>query len=400
MATSNCTSNQLRTTNLQRLRKYETMLNLDFTEEQNMLRDMVRGMCEQHANLEVVRAMEDDPVGYPTAMWSQLAELGILGMTIPEEHGGSGMTMQEGVIVYEELGRALAPLPHLVSCVASAGAILAGGSQEQIEHWVPRLASGEVIVTPAWLEPNNSHAAQGVQMRAVADGDRFVLNGTKLQVYFASAAQRLIVVARMGDDANEVDLFLVDPHASGVTLTQKMSISSDTQYRVDFNDVSVDASDRLGAAGSGWATWQHVMNDVMILQAAYANGGDEHALEITVQYSKDREQFDKPLGAFQALSHYMADAKTAIDGSKMLNYEAAWAHSLGRPVTKLAAMSKLFACNTYRDTTAMAQQIFGGVGFTLEYEIQLYFRRAKQQQISWNDTRRCEDLIAAEVLDS
>ena len=144
---------------------------------------------------------------------------------------------------------------------------------------------------------------------------------------------------------------------------------------------------------------QTVMNDAMILQAAYANGGNEHALDITVQYSKDREQFDKPLGAFQALSHDMADAKTALDGSKVLNYEAAWAHSLGRPVTKLAAMSKLFACNSYRDTTAMAQQIFGGVGFTLEYEIQLYFRRAKQQQITWNDTRTCEDLIAAAVLD-
>ena len=137
----------------------------------------------------------------------------------------------------------------------------------------------------------------------------------------------------------------------------------------------------------------------MVLAAAQANGGAEYALEITVQYSKDREQFDKPLGAFQALSHYMADAKTVIDGSKTLTYEAAWAHSTGRSIRKLAPMAKLFACNSFRDTTAMAQQIFGGVGFTLEYEIQLYFRRAKQLQLSWNDTRRCEDLIAAAVLD-
>jgi alkylation response protein AidB-like acyl-CoA dehydrogenase len=156
---------------------------------------------------------------------------------------------------------------------------------------------------------------------------------------------------------------------------------------------------RFGAAGSGWTTWQTVMQEAMILAAAQANGGAEYALEITVQYSKDREQFDKPLGAFQALSHYMADSKTRIDGAKTLTYEAAWAHSAGKPVAKLAAMSKLFACNTFRDTTAMAQQIFGGVGFTVEYEIQLYFRRAKQLQLSWNDTRRCEDLIAVAVLD-
>jgi alkylation response protein AidB-like acyl-CoA dehydrogenase len=375
------------------------MLNLDFTEEQDMLREMVRGVCEQYANLDVVRAMEDDAVGYPVDLWAQLAELGILGMTIPEEHGGSGMTMQEGVVVYEELGRALAPLPHLVSAVVSAGAILTGGSAEQIAEWVPKLASGEAIFTPAWTEPDNGFGPKGVQVEAVADGDGFTITGTKQHVYFASSAQRLIVLARTGAEPTAIDLFLVDPAADGVTLTQKMSISSDTQYRVDFAGVRVSAADRIGPAGSGWATWQTVMNDAMILQAAYANGGNEHALDITVQYSKDREQFDKPLGAFQALSHDMADAKTALDGSKVLNYEAAWAHSLGRPVTKLAAMSKLFACNSYRDTTAMAQQIFGGVGFTLEYEIQLYFRRAKQQQITWNDTRTCEDLIAAAVLD-
>ena len=368
------------------------MLNLDFTEEQDMLREMVRGVCEQYANLDVVRAMEDDAVGYPVDLWAQLAELGILGMTIPEEHGGSGMTMQEGVVVYEELGRALAPLPHLVSAVVSAGAILTGGSAEQIAEWVPKLASGEAIFTPAWTEPDNGFGPKGVQVEAVADGDGFTITGTKQHVYFASSAQRLIVLARTGAEPTAIDLFLVDPAADGVTLTQKMSISSDTQYRVDFAGVKVSAADRIGPAGSGWATWQTVMNDAMILQAAYANGGNEHALDITVQ-------FDKPLGAFQALSHDMADAKTALDGSKVLNYEAAWAHSLGRPVTKLAAMSKLFACNSYRDTTAMAQQIFGGVGFTLEYEIQLYFRRAKQQQITWNDTRTCEDLIAAAVLD-
>ena len=138
----------------------------------------------------------------------------------------------------------------------------------------------------------------------------------------------------------------------------------------------------------------------MILTAALANGGCDHALEITVQYAKDREQFDKPLGAFQALAHNMADARTALDGSKLLAYEAAWAHSTGGPLARLAPMAKLTACNSFRDTTAMAQQIFGGVGFTLEYEIQLYFRRAKQLQLSWNDTRRCEDLIAAAVLDA
>jgi alkylation response protein AidB-like acyl-CoA dehydrogenase len=376
------------------------MLNLDFTDEQDMLREMVRGLLAQYASNELVRALEDDPVGYSKELWAQLDELDLLGLLLPAEYGGSEMSMLEGVIIYEELGRSLAPTPHLVSCVASAGALVRAGSDEQRSEWLPKLASGEVIMTPAWNEPENGFGPRGVQVRAEADGDGFRITGTKQHVYFAAAADRLVVLARTGDAETDVDLFVVDPSAAGVTLTQKMSISSDTQYRVDLDGVHVAQADRIGAAGTGWATWQAVMDEVMILAAALANGGAEHALDITVQYSKDREQFDKPLGAFQALAHDMADAKTALDGAKVLAYEAAWAHSEGRSLASLAPMAKSFACTSYRDTTAMAQQIFGGVGFTLEYEIQLYFRRAKQLQLSWNDTRRCEDLIAAAVLDA
>jgi alkylation response protein AidB-like acyl-CoA dehydrogenase len=376
------------------------MLNLDFTDEQDMLRDMVRGLCAQYAPDEVVRQYEDDPTGYPPELWGQLAELGLLGLMLPEEYGGAGSSMLDGVILYEELGRSLAPIPHLESCVMSAGALLAAGSDDQRREWLPRLASGDAIVVPAWLEPGNGFSPQGVQLRATPSGDGFVLDGTKMHVRFAAAAERLLVLARTGDGPEDVDLFLVDPSADGVTLDQRMSISSDTQYRVDLAGVAVPASARVGGAGSGWTTWSTVMVDVMILTAALANGGCDHELEVTVQYAKDREQFDKPLGAFQALAHNMADARTVVDGSKLLAYEAAWAHSTGGPLARLAPMAKLTACNSFRDTTAMAQQIFGGVGFTLEYEIQLYFRRAKQLQLSFNDTRRCEDLIAAAVLDA
>jgi alkylation response protein AidB-like acyl-CoA dehydrogenase len=167
---------------------------------------------------------------------------------------------------------------------------------------------------------------------------------------------------------------------------------------VTFDGVHVAAGDRIGAAGSGWATWHDTMLDGVILLAAQAVGGAQYALDITVQYAKDREQFDKPLGAFQAIAHYLADASTAVDGATVLVHEAAWARADGRPVDRLAPMAKLFACQTFRDATAMAQQVFGGVGFTLDYDIQLYFRRAKALQISWWDDRYLEDLIAATVL--
>jgi alkylation response protein AidB-like acyl-CoA dehydrogenase len=136
-----------------------------------------------------------------------------------------------------------------------------------------------------------------------------------------------------------------------------------------------------------------------VLLGAQAVGGARYALEITVQYAKDRHQFDKPLGAFQALAHYLSDAVTNLDGAEQLVHEAAWAAANGRPITSLAPMAKLFACSTFRDITAMAQQIFGGIGFTLDFDIQLYFRRAKQQQLMWANDRALEDDVAAALLD-
>jgi len=373
-------------------------MDLDFSPEQDMLREMVRGLCTS-AGLDAVRALEDDPVGFQPEFWKQLGELDLIGLTLPAEFGGSEMSLLEAAVVYEELGRSLVPTPHFVSSVLSGGALTRGGTAEQRAAWLPRIASGEAILSVAWLEPDNSYAPKGVQLRAVPDADGVVLNGTKRHVAFASSAERLVVLARTGDAPTDIDLFLVDPTAPGVVLTQKTSISSDTQYDVTFTDVHVATSDRIGAAGSGWDTWNATMLDGAILAAAQAAGGAQFALEITVQYAKDREQFDKPLGAFQALAHNLADAKTNVDGATLLVYEAAWAAANGHDTSRLAPMAKLFACKTYRDVTAMAQQIFGGVGFTNEYDIQLYFRRAKQLQLSWWDDRELEDRVAVAVLD-
>ena len=374
-------------------------MDLDLNEEQQMLPDMVRGMLAEHSSIEVVRQTEDDPKGYPDTLWKQLGELGLVGILIPEAHGGAGQSLMEAALLYEELGRALAPVPHLGSAVLGAGALMAQGSEAQRETWLPKLASGDAILAPAWLEPDGGFGPEGVQLRARAEGDDFVLSGTKRHVAFASAADRLLVLARSGDAPEQVDLFLVDPGAAGVELTQQLSLGSAAQYRVDFAGVRVPASERIGPAGSGWVTWDTLMLDVVVLLAAQAIGGAERALEMTVEYAKERTQFDKPLGAFQAISHYLADASTKVDGGRTLVYEAAWTRSRGGSITKLAPMAKLFACQTYRDVTAMGEQVFGGVGFTIEYDIQLFFRRAKQLQLSWWDTRHLEERVARTVLD-
>ena len=376
------------------------MLDLTFTPEQEMLRETVRGVVATTCPLRVVRELEDDPTGYSPELWKQLAHLDLIGLQLPEEFGGSGMSTLETVVLYEEFGRAIAPSPHFVSSILSGGALARSGSQEQKQAWLPGIVSGEAVLTPAWLEPENSSRATGVQVRAVPDGDGWTITGIKRHVAFASAATRLVVLARTGDAPEDVDLFIVDPGSAGVTLTQQMTIASDAQYQVELAGVRVTEADRIGSAATGWTTWSAVMHEGIILAAAQAVGGAQYALEITVQYAKDRKQFDKPLGAFQALAHYLADAATNVDGAEVLVHEAAWARAEGRPVAKLAPMAKLYACQTFRDVTAMAQQLFGGIGFTVEFDIQLYFRRAKQLQLSWWDPRTLEELIATQVLDS
>jgi alkylation response protein AidB-like acyl-CoA dehydrogenase len=375
------------------------VLDLEFSPEQDMLRETVRKVCATASPLSVVRELEDDPVGYSTDLWKQMAELDLIGLLLPEEHGGSGMGALEGVVLYEELGRALAPTPHFASAVLCGGALARAGSVEQQGRWLAPIARGEAIVTPAWFEPENSCAPSGIQMRAAPDGTGVVLTGIKRHVPFASSATALVVLARTGEGPRDIDLFLVDPTAPGVTLRQQMTVASDTQFEVTFDAVALGPEARIGPASSGWATWDAVMHDGCILLAAQAMGGAQQALDITVQYAKDREQFGKPLGAFQAIAHYLADAVTAVDGGTTLVHEAAWARSEGRSVETLAPMAKLFACRTYRDVTAMAQQVFGGIGFTVDFDIQLYFRRAKALQVSWWDTRYLEELVASAVLD-
>ncbi|HEU5034226.1 MAG TPA: acyl-CoA dehydrogenase family protein, partial [Mycobacteriales bacterium] len=284
---------------------------MDFTPEQELLRESVRRTCERHSGIDVVRKLENDPVGFSPALWSALGELGLLGLTIAEEHGGQRPSGEAGVgstgmldaaIVYEEFGRALVPSPHFVSCVLAAGAIARHATPEQQREWLPRIAAGEAVVTVAWLEPDSGFTRRGVTATARRDGDGYRLTGVKRHVPFARAADRLLVLAKDGDD---VVLALVDPTADGVALEQQLTVAGDTQYRVSFDDVRVAPAGVLGS-GDAWESWNDTMLDGAILLAAQAVGGARAALELAVDYAKTRQQFDKPLGAFQALAHYLA----------------------------------------------------------------------------------------------
>lgn len=371
-------------------------MDLAFTDEQQMLRDSTRRMLSETAPIKVVREMENDPKGYPSALWAAMAEMGLTGICIDEAHGGIGLGALETAILYEELGRSLAPTPHFVSSVLSAGLIARAGSPAQKEQWLPAIASGEAILTPAWFEPGNGFGPEGVQLAAVRNGEGYTLSGSKHLVSFAAAAHQLLVLVRSGEAEEAIDILLVDSKSPGITLSRQKTMADDAQYRVTFKDVVVPAAARLGTAG--WSDWQAVLKDGMIALAAWAVGCGDRALEMAAEYAKEREQFGQPIGSFQGLAHPMAEVATVIEASRLLAQEAAWARDTGRPYARLAVMAHIQAADAARFSTRVGQQVMGGIGFTVDIDMQLYYRRAKQNQLAWGDADSLEEFIAADVL--
>jgi alkylation response protein AidB-like acyl-CoA dehydrogenase len=355
-------------------------MDLSWTEEQEMLRETVRSLLAKYSSPEIVRELEDDPVGYRVDLWEELGRQGLLGLTVPEEHGGSGMTALEQVILYEEFGRALTASPHFVSCVL-APRILQGDGE-----WLSRIAIGEAIVSVAWLEPERGENPEGVQLRR--DGDR--LTGEKIRVPFATSATRLLTLARTDDG---IGVFLVDPEDTETTQVRVMG--SDAEFIVRFDNTPAER-----VAGDGWAQFEDAMQDGLIALAAFAVGGAERAHEMATEYAKERIQFDRPIGSFQGIAHPLAEMATEIAGAKVLVYEAAWARAHKNAVGPLAAMAKLYAADVFKRTTKVGQQTFGGIGFIRDLDMQLYFRRAKQLEISWWGPRTLEERIAAAELDT
>ena len=365
-------------------------MDLKWTDEQDALREAVRDLCAKHATPEIVKAMEEDAIGFRDETWRALARMELLGLTIPEEFGGVGQTILETVVVGEELGRSLLPSPYFVSSVLGAALIRLAGSEEQRREWLPKLASGDAIVSVAWQEPERSASAEGIAM--TVDGG--TLTGEKIMVPYASAATRLVVLARSGGD---LGVFLVDPAGAGVTVRKTETLGSGTDFMVTFDGA---VAEPLGSGSGAWATFEEAMIDGLIALAALANGGSERAHEMAVAYAKERVQFGKPIGSFQAIAHPLAETYTEIGGAKALAYEAAWARAAGKDTRTLAAMAKLYACDVYRRTTKLGQQVYGGIGFTRDIDMQLYFRRAKQLELSWFDPRELEEIVAAAELDA
>ncbi|MGD0765225.1 MAG: acyl-CoA dehydrogenase family protein [Dehalococcoidia bacterium] len=373
-------------------------MDLGLSEEQELLRNFARDFLEKECPESLVREMEEDEKGYSPQLWKGMVDQGWLGLIVPPEHGGSGMGFLDLVILTEEFGRALVPGPFLSTQSGGAIPLLDAGSEAQKKEHLPKIAAGEEIWTLAMTEPSARFDAEGVQLEAKVDGDKLVLNGTKLFVRDAQVADYLLVAVRTKKGAAAEDgitLVAVDAKSPGISYTALRTIGSDKQAEVKFENVAVPKANVIGDIDKGWPLLNKLLLKAAALECAYLVGLAQMDFEITVNYAKERVQFGRPIGSFQAIQHKCADMVTDVDGARFLMYKAAWSVAGDEPDAEQSVhMAKAWCNEATRRVVAHGQQIHGGIGFTKDYKIQLYFRRQKMADLMWGDADFHRELVA------
>ncbi len=376
-------------------------MDLGLDEQQEMLKNFARDFLEKECPESLVREMEEDEKGYSPGLWQKMAQQGWMGLVIPEKYGGTGMNLCELVVLLEEFGRALVPGPFISTVVLAAVPVMEAGTDQQKDWVLPKIASGELIMTMALTEPSARWTADGVTLEAKKDGGDYVLNGTKLFVPDAHVSDRMIVVARTSSGKKPEDgitLFFVDSKSPGIKYELLKTIAADKQCEVTFENVRVPAANVLGKEGQGWAIVEKTTKVATIAASAYLVGLSQMDFDVTLNYAKERVQFGRPIGSFQAIQHKLADAVIDVDGSRFITYKAAWSLQEGEPDADLMiSMAKAWCSDASRRVVAHGQQIHGGIGFTKEYKIQLYFRRQKWMELMWGDADYHRELVAQKL---
>ena len=369
-------------------------MDLGLSEEQEMIKTSARDFLEKECPKTLVREIEEDARGYSPELWKKMAELGWMALPFPEEYGGTGNSFLDLCVLIEEHGRALVPGPFFNTVVLCGLPILSFGSDAQRQEHLPAIADGNRIMVYAQTEPSASWDAAGVELTANADGDFCVLNGIKLFIPNGEAADNLLVVARTGDGEKDITLLLVDAKSPGVAYEGLKTIASDHQAEITFKDVRVPASNILGEVNKGWDIVEKIQEWGAAGKCAEMVGGAQFVLEMSVEYAKQRVQFGRPIGSFQAIQHHCANMVTDVDGSRYIAYEAIWRVSEALDSAKEVSMAKAWVSDAYRRVCALGHQIHGGIGFTKEHDMQLYFRRAKAAELAFGDGDFHRELVA------
>ena len=377
-------------------------MQLAFTEEQEELRRAARAFLKDHSASEQVRAAMASELGFDAETWKRIAtELGWSGVAIPEQYGGAGLGTVELVALLEEMGEALLCAPFLSSVCMAAPALLAGGDCAATREWLPAIAEGRAIATLATTEASGRFDADGIASVARPSGDGFVLDGEKRFVLDGHCADLLLVAARREGSAGAdgISLFAVPAASPGV---ERRALPTMDQTRrlaaVSLRAVRVSAATQVGEAGQGWPLLAHALDLAAIALAAEQVGGAQRCLDLAVGYAKERVQFGRPIGSFQAIKHKCADMMTAVESSRSAAYYAACVANEGADeLSRVASLAKAWCSEAYFRCAADALQIHGGVGFTWEYDVHLHLKRARSMESFLGSPAWHRERVAAEI---
>ena len=375
-------------------------MDLGLTEIQQMLKNSAREFLSQECPLTLVREMEEDSRGYTDELWRNIAGLGWPGVAIPEQYGGTGGTFLDLAVLLEEIGRSLTPGPFFSTVVLGGLTVLDAGTDVQRQYILPGICSGQTLMTLALTEASATYEPWGVQTSAIREGDSFKISGQKLFVPDAHAANVIIVAARTSrseDPAQGITLFFINSDTPGVTVNQLSTISSDRQCEISLDDVTVPAQAVLGEVDGGWPIIQRALHRATAGKCVEMLGGADAVVEMTVEYAKQRTQFGRPVGTFQAVQHHCANMATDVEGCRQIAYQAAWKVSEGDDGSREVAMAKAWVSAAYQRVCNLAHQCHGAIGFTKEHDLQLYTRRAKVLELTYGDVNFHKEVAMRQI---
>lgn len=375
-------------------------MDLGLNEEQEMLKKSAKEFLTKECPKKLVRELDESDSGLSGDLWKKMAGLGWMGLPFPEKFGGNGGTLLDLIVLLDEMGYNIVPGPFFATVVLAGFTLLEAGSEEQKQTYLARICSGEMIMTLALTELDGTYLPESVETVAEAKGDKYVLKGNKLFVPDANVADFLLVAARTKtgiDPAEGISIFLVDVKSPGVKVVPLKTLGRDKLCEVVFDNVTVPSKDLVGKLNGGWPVIKSILRKAAVAKCAEMVGGAQASLDMAVSYAKERVQFGRPIGAFQAIQHYCANMVTDVDGSRFITYKAAWTESEGLPSDMEVSMAKAWTSEAYKRVAVLAHQIFGAIGFTMDHDMHLYFRRAKAGELAYGDADFHREIVAAQL---
>jgi 3-oxocholest-4-en-26-oyl-CoA dehydrogenase beta subunit len=368
-------------------------VDFDFNEDQELLKKTARDFLVAECPARLVREVEQGS-GYSPELWEKMAGLGWTGLPIEEDLGGSGAGFLDMCLLVEQIGRALAPVPFISTALCEY-AFIDGASAEQKKRYLTRMAAGKLIMTPALNDATLSFHPSAIECAAAQKDDGYAIRGEKLLVPYGAIADAYLVATRTGGSGeNGISLFIVERGLKGMSVSPVPTIACDARAHLRMDNVDVSRDALLGREGEGWPLLKKLLQRGATLTCAEMMGGAQAVLERTVAYVKDRVQFERPVGSFQAVQHKCANMAGACDGARFATYQAAWLISENLPCEREVAIAKAWTSEAYTRICLDAHQAHGAIGFTKEYDLQLYTRRAKAAELAYGDTRHHAEMLA------